>query len=90
MPALDLVVFSLALPLTVGVVQVLKEAALPTRYAGIAALATGVLAGLLVRLSGIGDGPLALAALTGAIAGLSAAGAWSGARALRDTANPNS
>jgi len=84
MPALDLVVFSLALPLTVGVVQVLKEAALPTRYAGVAALATGVLAGLLVRFSGIGDGPLALAALTGAIAGLSAAGAWSGARALRE------
>jgi hypothetical protein len=84
MPALDLVVFSLALPLTVGVVQVLKEAGLPTRYAGVAALATGVLAGLLVRLSGIGDGPLALASLTGAIAGLSAAGAWSGARALRD------
>ena len=90
MPALDLVVFSLALPLTVGVVQVLKEAALPTRYAGIAALATGVLAGLLVRLSGIGDGPLALAALTGAIAGLSAAGAWSGARALREESISNS
>lgn len=84
MTELDLVVFSLTLPLTIGIVQVLKEAALPTRYAGLAALATGVVAAILVRLSGIGAGPLALAALTGAVAGLSAAGVWSGARALRD------
>jgi hypothetical protein len=81
---LDLVVFSLALPLTVAVVQILKEAAMPTRYAGLAALATGVAAGLLVRLSGIGTGTLALAALTGAVAGLSAAGVWSGTRAFRE------
>ena len=84
MTELDLIVFSLAMPLTIGIVQVLKEAALPARYAGVAALATGIIAGLLVRLSGIGDGPLALAALTGAVAGLSAAGVWSGARALRE------
>ncbi len=84
MTELDLFVYSLVLPLTIAVVQVLKEAALPTRYAGLAALATGIVAGLLVRLSGIGAGPLALAALTGAIAGLSAAGVWSGAQALRE------
>lgn len=84
MTELDLVVFSLALPLTVAVVQILKEAAMPTRYAGLAALATGIAAGLLVRLSGIGTGPLTLAALTGAVAGLSAAGVWSGTRALRE------
>ncbi|HYI16355.1 MAG TPA: hypothetical protein VEX37_13250 [Thermomicrobiales bacterium] len=84
MTQLDLVVFGLALPLTVAVVQILKEAAMPTRYAGLAALATGIAAGLLVRLSGIGTGPIALAALTGAVAGLSAAGVWSGTRALRE------
>ena len=84
MTQLDLVVFSFALPLTVAVVQILKEAAMPTRYAGLAALATGIAAGLLVRLSGIGAGPIALSALTGAVAGLSAAGVWSGTRALRD------
>jgi hypothetical protein len=84
MTELDLVVFCLALPLTVAVVQILKEAALPTRYAGLAALATGIAAGLLVRLSGIGTGSLTLAALTGAVAGLSAAGVWSGARALKE------
>ena len=83
MTQLDLMVFSLALLLTIAVVQVLKEAALPTRYAGLAALATGIAAGLFVRLSGIGTGPLALAALTGAVAGLSAAGVWSSTRALR-------
>lgn len=84
MTGLDLVVYSFALPLTIAVVQILKDAALPTRYAGLAALATGICAALLVRLAGIGSGPLALAALTGAVAGLSAAGVWSGARALRD------
>ena len=83
MTELDLVVFSLSLPLTVAIVQILKEAALPARYAGLAALATGVCAGILVHSSGIGNGPLALAALTGAVAGLSAAGVWSGTRALR-------
>jgi len=84
MTHLDVVVYSLALPLTVAIVQVLKEAGIPTRYAGLAALATGIAAGLLVRLSGVGSGPLALAALSGAIAGLSAAGVWSGTRALRE------
>jgi hypothetical protein len=78
---LDIVVYSLALPLTMAVVQVLKEAGIATRYAG---LGTGICAGLLVRLSGVGSGPIALAALTGAVAGLSAAGVWSGARALRE------
>jgi hypothetical protein len=84
MTHLDIVVYSLALPLTIAVVQVLKEAGIATRYAGLAALGTGICAGLLVRLSGVGSGPIALAALTGAIAGLSAAGVWSGARALRE------
>ena len=83
MTSLDLAIFSLALPLTIGIVQVLKEAALPSRYAGLAALITGILAGLLVNLAGIGTGPLPQATLTGAVAGLSAAGVWSGARALR-------
>jgi hypothetical protein len=81
---IDLVVYSFALPMTIAIVQVLKDAAMPTRYAGLAALATGVVAALLIRLAGIGSGPLALAALTGAVAGLSAAGVWSGARALRE------
>jgi hypothetical protein len=81
---IDLVVYSFALPMTIAIVQVLKDAAMPTRYAGLAALATGVVAALLIRLAGIGSGPLALAALTGAVAGLSAAGGWSGARALRE------
>lgn len=83
MDGLDLSVFVLALPLTIGVVQVLKQAGLPVRWAGVAAVVAGVVAGVAVRLAGIGDGPLTLAALTGAIAGLSAAGVWSGAKATR-------
>jgi hypothetical protein len=84
MDALDLRVLALALPLTIGIVEILKSIGLPTRWAGVAALLTGVATGVLVRLAGIGDGALALAALTGAAAGLSAAGVWSGTKAVRD------
>jgi hypothetical protein len=87
--AIDLEIFSLALPLTIGVVQLLKEAGLPGRWAGLAALATGLLAGLGCALAGVGEVAITtesirLAILTGAIAGLSAAGVWSGAKALYD------
>ena len=81
MDSLDLTVYALALPLTIGLVEVLKGLGLSTRWAGLAALLTGIAAGLLVRLAGVGDGSLPLAALTGAVAGLSAAGVWSGAKA---------
>lgn len=85
METLDLTIFALALPLTIGVVQMLKEAFLPDRWAGLAAVVVGVLAGVAVRAAGIGDGAYGLAALTGAVAGLSAAGVWSGARAATKT-----
>jgi hypothetical protein len=83
MDALDLRVFALALPLTIGLVQVLKQALLPARWAGITAVLIGTLSGCAVRLAGVGDSALPLAALTGAIAGLSAAGVWSGTKAAR-------
>jgi len=84
---LDLEIFTLALPLTLGVVQLLKEAGLPARWAGLAALVVGLLAGIAVHLagiptaSGVGD-DLRLAALSGIVAGLSAAGVWSGTKAI--------
>jgi hypothetical protein len=85
MDALDLRVLVLALPLTLGIVELLKGAGLPARWAGIAALLVGSVAGVTVRLAGVGDGTLALAALTGVVAGLSAAGVWSGTKAARQS-----
>ena len=82
MATLDLEILALALPLTVGLVQILKQAMLPARWAGVASVAVGMLCGLVIRASGIGDGTYALATLTGLIAGLSAAGVWSGAKAV--------
>ena len=81
MDALDLAIFALAMPLTIGVVQLLKEAFLPDRWAGLTAIAVGLLVGVMVRTAGIGDGGYGLAAITGAVAGLSAAGVWSGTKA---------
>lgn len=82
MTAIDATLWALVVPLVVGVVQVCKQAGLPTRWSGLSALAVGVACGVLARLAGAGSGPLGAAALAGAIAGLSAAGVWSGARAV--------
>lgn len=81
---LDLAVYTLALPIAIGIVELLKQAILPARWAGIAALIVGIVSGITIRLCGIGDGALPLAALTGAVAGLSAAGVWSGTKAAMD------
>jgi hypothetical protein len=78
---IDVAIWAVTVPLVMGVVQVCKQAGLPSRWAGMSAVALGMAGGVLVRLAGIGGGPLGLATLTGAIAGLSAAGAWSGVRA---------
>lgn len=79
---LDPTLFALALPLVLGLVQLAKEVGLPSRWAGVAALALGVACGLLLPLASVGDAPPARAALTGLVAGLSAAGAWSTGKAL--------
>jgi hypothetical protein len=83
--SLDLRIFAVALPITIALVQLLKQAFVPGRWAGLAAVATGVGTALVLHAAGIGSGPPALAAVTGVVAGLSAAGAWSGAKALRDS-----
>jgi hypothetical protein len=79
--ALDMGIYVLALPITMALVQVLKQALLPTRWAGLAALGAGAVSGLTLHAAGIGSGSPALAALTGVVAGLSAAGVWSGTKA---------
>jgi hypothetical protein len=82
--AFDLRIYVLALPITIALVQVLKQALMPTRWGGVAALGAGIVSGVMLHSAGIGSGPPALAALTGAIAGLSAAGVWSGTKAVRE------
>ncbi len=81
MTTIDLTIYTLALPLTLGLVQVAKDAGLPGRWAGVAAVVIGALAGLFAQVAGAGGAGFASAALSGVVAGLSAAGVWSGAKA---------
>ncbi len=81
MTTIDLTIYTLALPLTIGLVQVAKSAGLAGRWAGVAAVVIGALAGLFADLAGTGEASVATAALSGIVAGLSAAGVWSGAKA---------
>ncbi|HMM43515.1 MAG TPA: hypothetical protein PKA95_16605 [Thermomicrobiales bacterium] len=81
MTTIDLTIYTLALPLTLGLVQVAKDAGMASRWAGVAAVVIGALAGLFADLAGAGDAGAATAALSGLVAGLSAAGVWSGAKA---------
>jgi hypothetical protein len=81
MGALDTTLLGLALPLTLGLVQTLKTAGLPARWAGLAAVVVGLACGALLRLAEVGAGSYGAACLAGAVAGLTAAGAWSGVKA---------
>lgn len=81
MEGIDLRIFGLALPLVLGAVQVIKQTGLPDRWAGLVAVACGFAIGIMIRVAGVGEGNAMMAGLTGVIAGLSAAGAWSGTKA---------
>ncbi|MCO5177936.1 MAG: hypothetical protein M9890_13345 [Thermomicrobiales bacterium] len=81
MDAINLPIYTLTLPLTLGLVQLAKSAGLSTRWAGLAAVVIGALAGLFANLAGAEPVSIANATLTGIVAGLSAAGVWSGTRA---------
>lgn len=65
-----------------GIVQTMKDAGLPNRYAGLASLVIGTLLGLAAFLL-IGGVSLGIALFEGAKAGLMAAGVYSGVKALR-------
>lgn len=81
MDALNATILGLATPLALGATQLLKGAGLPARWAGPAALAVGVALGPALRLAGLGGGSLGAAGVAGAVAGLTAAGVWSGVKA---------
>lgn len=64
-----------ALPLVVGIVEVLKRAGLPQRWAGLAGLLLGVTGGIVY--GGVAGLEPVLAIPQGLLIGLAASGAWS-------------
>ena len=81
MEALNATILGLATPLALGLTQLLKGAGLPVRWAGLAAFGIGLVSGALLWLAGLGGGPIGAALVAGAVAGLTAAGVWSGVKA---------
>lgn len=70
--------------LILAVVELLKRSlGLSTQYAGLAAVGLGLLLALLLKLDSPGVGTWLQVMLTGALSGLSAAGAYSGTKAAR-------
>ena len=81
MEALNATILGLATPLALGLTQLLKGAGLPARWAGLAAFGVGLVSGALLWLAGLGGGSIGAALVAGAVAGLTAAGVWSGVKA---------
>ena len=68
--------------LTFAATEILKQAGLPSRYAGLSAIIVGVLIGIIDGYQrGEGAAQASSWVMSGAIAGLTAAGAFSGAKA---------
>lgn len=70
--------------LIVALVELLKRGpGLPTRWAGVVAVAIGIVLGVLLKLDSPTVGTWLQVVLTGVLSGLSAAGLYSGTRAVR-------
>ena len=68
--------FVILVPIVLGVVQVIKKTGLSTRWSPLVSLVLGVLGAFLIS-QGFSTGAI----LEGIVAGLSAAGLWSGTKA---------
>lgn len=68
--------FAALVPIVVGLVQVVKVAGFPSRFAGILAIALGVLGAALI------GGSMTEVLLQGIVAGLSASGLYSASRSV--------
>lgn len=73
-----------AVPVVLGIVQAVKAAGLPSRFAPLASLALGI------GLSFLVGAFWREAILQGVIVGLSASGLWSGAKAVSGKTEPSS
>ena len=72
-------------PVVMGIVQVAKGAGLPSRWGGIAAILIGAILGI---SAGLYAGDVYLSGIAGLVAGLTAAGAYSGVRAASSGSAP--
>lgn len=81
MDGLDPVIMTSTAAAVAAVVQILKGAGLPDRWAGIAALMVGLVVGPLLQLAGMGGGTTAAATVAGMFAGFTAAGVYSAGKA---------
>lgn len=77
MNAVDFVAVAILAGLCVGAVEIIKQAGLPARYAGIVAIAVGITLALIAGAAEQVEGNVWELALIGIMAGFSAAGAWS-------------
>jgi len=70
--------------LVTGIVELLKAAGMPSRYAALAAVAAGVAVAVLAQVATVSDTarPWIEAVATGVMIGLSASGIYSGYKAL--------
>ncbi len=69
-------------PLVVGVVQLIKEAGLPSKYAGVLSVLIGIGAEFLVVGTVVASPSVGITTLLGVIVGLAASGLWSGTKAV--------
>lgn len=79
--------FTVAVPIIVGLVQVAKSAGLDTQWAGPAALLLGTVFGVTSAATGVFVSPevgmsIGVGAFQGFLAGLGATGAWSTSRSI--------
>lgn len=72
-------------PIVMGIVQVAKSAGLASRWAGVAAIVIGAILGI---SAGLYAGEPYLSGIAGLVAGLTAAGAYSGVRAASSGSAP--
>ena len=71
--------------ITYAITAAMKQAGLPGRYAGLAAMMVGVLVGMALAAQRMGaTADFATAAVQGLIGGLSSAGFYSGAKAITE------
>lgn len=72
-------------PVVMGIVQVAKSAGLSSRWGGIAAILIGAILGI---SAGLYAGDVYMSGIAGLVAGLTAAGAYSGVRAASSGSAP--
>lgn len=82
MDAIDMVLILFIAGICVGVVEMIKQVGLPTRYAGVASVLVGAVLTVVAGLAELVEGNVWLLLLMGVLAGLAGAGLWSAPKAV--------